>query len=164
MTTSIAVPCPLPSHRPVLRRLVDILPAIAPATPEPLRATAPPADDPAASLLAERVVRAMVETLGGRRPTRQLATMLRPDLLASLASLQVTAEPLQPRVRKVVARPQSPGVVEAVAVVTLSTGVRALAARFEKPMEDQGARWQCTALQLRLTAGDLAARHRCQPR
>jgi len=40
--------------------------------------------------------------------------------------------------------------------VTLSTGVRALAARFEK----HGDRWQCTALQLRLTIGDLKARRK----
>jgi hypothetical protein len=61
-------------------------------------------------------------------------------------------------VRKVLARPQAPCVLEAVAVVTLSTGVRALAARFEEHAEEGGRRWRCTALQLRLTAGDLAIR------
>lgn len=160
VTTSIAEPCPQRPQRPVLRRLADILPVRAPATPEPLPISALPAPDPAASILAERVLRAVVETIGGRRPAQQLSTMLRPDLLASLTSLQATAAPLQPRVRKVVARPQGPGVVEAVAVVTLSTGVRALAARFEKPLNDQSARWRCTALQLRLTTGDLTSRRR----
>lgn len=160
MTTSIAEPCPQRPQRPVLRRLADILPVRAPATPEPLPISALPAPDPAASILAERVLRAVVETIGGRRPAQQLSTLLSPDLLASLTSLQSTAAPLQPRVRKVVARPQGPGVVEAVAVVTLSTGVRALAARFEKPLNDQSARWRCTALQLRLTTGDLTSRRR----
>ncbi len=164
MTTSIAEPCPQRPQRPVLRRLVDILPATAPATSEPPAAITLPADDPAARLLAERVLRAVVETLGGRRPAQQLSTMLRPELLASLMSLQATAAPLQPRVRKVIARPQGPGVVEAVAVVTLSTGVRALAARFEKQLDDHGARWRCTALQLRLTTGDLASRQRYRQR
>jgi uncharacterized protein DUF6459 len=162
VTTSIAEPCPQRPQRPVLRRLADILPAAAPATPEPLATTALPAPDPTASILAERVLRAVVEVIGSRRPAQQLSKILRPDLLASLTALQATAAPLQPRVRKVVARLQGPGVVEAVAVVTLSTGVRALAARFEKPRDDQGARWRCTALQLRLTTGDLAfcRRHR----
>jgi hypothetical protein len=54
--------------------------------------------------------------------------------------------------------------VEAVAVVTLSTGVRALAARFEKHLDDHDARWRCTALQLRLTTGDLATRRRYRQR
>jgi hypothetical protein len=106
----------------------------------------------------------VVETISGRRPAQQLSTMLRPDLLASLTSLQATAAPLQPRVRKVVARPQDPGVMEAVAVVMLSTGVRALAARFEKQLDEPGARWRCTALQLRLTTGDLASSRRCRQR
>lgn len=164
MTTSIAEPYPQRPQRPVLRRLVDILPATAPVTPEPLPTTALPAPDPTASIVAERVLRAVVETISGRRPAQQLSTMLRPDLLASLTSLQATAAPLQPRVRKVVARPQGPGIVEAVAVVTLSTGVRALAARFEKHLDDQDARWRCTALQLRLTTGDLATRRRYRQR
>lgn len=164
MTTSIAEPCPQRPQRPVLRRLVDILPVTAPATLEPFAISAPPAPDPTASILAERVLRAVVETISGRRPARQLSTMLRPDLLASLPSLQATAAPLQPRVRKVVARPQGPGVMEAVAVVTLSTGVRALAARFEKQLDDHGAHWRCTALQLRLTTGDLASSRRCRQR
>jgi hypothetical protein len=131
---------------------------------EPLATTALPTLDPTASILAERVLRAVVETIGGRRPAQQLSTMLRPDLLTSLASLQAMAAPLQPRVRKVVTRHQGPGVMEAVAVVTLSTGVRALAARFEKHLDDHGARWRCTALQLRLTAGDLASHRRHRQR
>lgn len=164
MTTSIAEPCPPHSQRPVLRRLVDILPSAVPVALEPPPAFVLPAADPAASLLAERVLRALVEVLGGRRPAQQLSTILRPDLFASLASLQSTVAPLQPRIRKVVARPQGAEVVEAVAVVMLSTGVRALAARFEKQADAHGCRWQCTALQLRLTAGDLATRRRFQSR
>ena len=100
MTTSIAEPYPQRPQRPVLRRLVDFLPATAPVTPEPLPTTALPAPDPTASIVAERVLRAVVETISGRRPAQQLSTMLRPDLLASLTSLQATAAPLQPRVRK----------------------------------------------------------------
>jgi hypothetical protein len=149
LTTSIAEPRP---HLPVLRRLVDILPAASPATVTLPPATAPPATDPAASVLAQRVLRAAVEILGGRRPARQLSAVLGPDLLAYLMSLQVTAGHLEPRVGKVLAQQHPGGILEAVALVTLNTGVRALAARFEK----HGDRWQCTALQLRLTAGDLA--------
>jgi hypothetical protein len=100
------------------------------------------------------VLRAAVEVLGGRRPARQLSALLRPDLLAYLVSLQESAGHLEPRVVKVFAQQHPGGVLEVVALVTLSTGVRALAARFEK----QGSRWQCTALQLRLTTGDLATR------
>lgn len=155
MTASIAEPRP---QLPVLRRLVDILPTPTPTpTPTPATATLPPAaalpaTDPTASVLAQRVLRASVEVLGGRRPARQLSAVLGPDLLAYLVSLRCSAGHLEPRVGKVLAQQHPGGVLEAVALVTLNTGVRALAARFEK----QGSRWRCTALQLRLTTGDLA--------
>jgi hypothetical protein len=136
---------------------VDILPAAAPTTPEPPpTALLPP--DPAASVLAERVLRAAVEILGGRRPAQQLSAVLRPDLLTYLVSLQAAAGHLEPRIRKVLAQQYAAGTLEAVALVTLNTGVRALAARFEKHLDDHNSRWQCTVLQLRLTAGDLATR------
>jgi uncharacterized protein DUF6459 len=144
----------------VLRRLVDILPAAEPVTAEPLPVRTPLATDPAGLLLAERVLRAVVEILGGHRPARQLSTLLRPDVLDHLATLRETAGHLQPRVRKVLAQQQAVDALEAVAVVTLNTGVRALAARFDKHSD----RWQCTALQLRLTTGDLAVRRPHRPR
>ena len=106
------------------------------------------------------MLRAAVEILGGRRPARQLAGILGPELLNHLVSLQTVAGPLQPRVRKVLAQQQGSGALEAVALVTLRTGVRALAARFEEHVDAGGSRWRCTALQLRLTAGDLAVRRR----
>ncbi|MBV8542567.1 MAG: hypothetical protein JO364_12115 [Pseudonocardiales bacterium] len=168
MTASIAEPCPEPprhtvpqtaqpqtAHRPVLRRLVDILAAAPATTPEP-PPTALAVSDPAASVLAERVLRAAVEILSGRRPAQQLSAVLRPDLLTYLVSLQVAAGHLEPRVRRVLAQQHAADALEAVALVTLSTGVRALAARFDK----HGSRWWCTALQLRLTTGDLRAPRR----
>lgn len=164
MTTSIAEPHSQLSHRPVLRRLVDILPPAAPATPRPAPATPQPptatvpAANPAASVQAERVLRAVVEILGDRRPARQLSAVLGPELLTYLATLKAVAGHLEPRVRKVFARQQADGVLEAVALVTLNTGVRALAARFEEHTDEGGRRWQCTALQLRLTTGDVATR------
>jgi len=115
-------------------------------------------DSRSASVAAERVLRAAVEILRGRRPAKQLSAVLSPDLLTYLVSLQVTAGHLQPRVRKVLAQQHAGGALEAVALVTLSTGVRALAARFDK----HDCRWQCTALQLHLTPGDLAT-HRGRP-
>jgi len=157
LTTSIAEPRP---HRPVLRRLADFLPPPMPSTPQaaPTTAQPAPAANPAASVLAERVLRAAVEILGGRRSLRQLSPVLSPDLLAYLATLQAVAGHLQPRVHKVFAQQQAAGVVEAVALMTLSTGVRALAARFEEHVDERGRRWRCTALQLRLTSGDVAIR------
>jgi hypothetical protein len=153
LSASIAEPRPQLSHRPVLRRLVDIVPSPAPVTFEPPQPTTLPAADPAASALAERVLRAAVEILGGRRPAQQLSAVLRPDLLTYLASLQVATGHLEPRVRRVHAQQHAARALEAVALVTLNTGVRALAARFEKQSD---GKWQCTALQLRLTTGDLA--------
>jgi hypothetical protein len=108
----------------------------------------------------ERVMRAAVEIIGGRRPARQLSAVLRPELLTYLIALQAAAGHLQPRVHKVFARQPGAGALEAVALVSLSTGVRALAARFEIRPGDPGARWRCTALQLRLTPGDMAVRRR----
>ncbi|MGH3771613.1 MAG: Rv3235 family protein [Pseudonocardiaceae bacterium] len=163
MTASIAEPYPeLPPqtapqivHRPVLRRLVDILPATPAAPPEPPLTTLP-VPDPAAAVLAERVLRAAVEILSGRRPAQQLSAVLGPDLLTYLVSLQGAVGHLEPRVRRVLAAQHAANALEAVALVTLSTGVRALAARFDK----QGDRWRCTALELRLTTGDRRARRR----
>lgn len=160
LTTTITEANPQRSQRPVLRRLVDILPAAEPVTAEPPPVSAPLATDPGAPVLADRVLRAVVETLRGRRPAHQLSALLRPDVLDYLALLQETAGHLQPRVRKVLAQQHAVDALEAVAVVTLSTGVRALAARFDKHSD----RWQCTALQLRLTTGDLAARRPHRPR
>lgn len=154
MTTSIAEPRPQQSQRPVLRRLADILPTTAPVTTAPPAVTALPATDPAAPVLADRVLRAVVETVRGRRAARQLSRVLSTDVLDSLPSLQAAAGHLQPQVRKVIAQQHAVDVLEAVAIITLTTGVRALAARFEKHSD----RWQCTTLQLRLTTGDLAAR------
>jgi hypothetical protein len=155
LTTNIAEPRP---QLPVLRRLVDILPAASPAVATIGRPPAMvlPAIDPAASVLAEQVLRAAVETLSGRRPPQQLSPVLRPDLLTYLVSLQLTAGHLEPRVCKVFAQQYAGGALEAVALVMLNTGVRALAARFEK----HSNRWQCTALQMRLTTGDLKARRK----
>lgn len=167
MTGSITEPCcpHLPS-RPVLRRLADILPTPPAAVPQAATAVppaSPPAPDPTAPAQVERVLRAVVEILGGRRPARQLSAVLRPDLLAHLVTLQAVARHLQPRVHKVFARQQGAGTLEAVVLVTVRTGVRALAARFERPPNGTDTRWRCTALQLRLTAGDLAVRHRGRP-
>ncbi|MDQ3762540.1 MAG: Rv3235 family protein [Actinomycetota bacterium] len=159
MTTSITEPRPQLSRRPVLRRLADILPPSAPATLEPPPVISLPAADPAASIFAERVLRAAVEILGGRRPAQQLSAVLRPDLLTYLVSLQAKVGALEPRMRKVLAQQQTASTLEAVALVALNTGVRALAARFEK----HGSRWRCTALQLRLTTGDLSTQHRRRP-
>ncbi len=163
LTMSVAESCPPLPYRPVLRRLVDILPAVAPATVTPPLPTALPAPDLAAPVLAERVLRAAVEILGGRRPARQLSAMLPPELLAYLVSLQLTAVHLEPRMRKVLAQQHTCGTLEAVALVTLNTGVRALAARFDQQANDHGSRWRCTALQLQLTTRDLATRRARRP-
>ncbi|MGB6226906.1 MAG: Rv3235 family protein, partial [Pseudonocardiaceae bacterium] len=101
MTASIAESYPELPQRPVLRRLVDVLPAATPATVTLPPATALAAADPAAAVLAERVLRAAVEILGGRRPARQLSAVLGPDLLRYLVSLQMTAGHLKPRMHRV---------------------------------------------------------------
>ncbi|HEY2723763.1 MAG TPA: Rv3235 family protein [Pseudonocardiaceae bacterium] len=161
MTRSIAEPRPHPpQHRPVLRRLSEILPPPQPPEhPPPPPTTAPPQADPSAPAQVARVLHATVELLGGRRPAAQLAAVLRPDLLAYLVAQHRMTGRLQPRVRKVLTRQQSAATLEAVVLVTLTTGVRALAARFERPADGDG-RWRCTALQLRLTTGDLIANRR----
>jgi hypothetical protein len=154
LTTSVAEACPQQSRRPVLRRLADILPSPAPVITASPPVTMLPATDPAAPILADRVLRAVVEMLRGRRAARQLSRVLHPDVLNCLPSLQAATGHLQPQVRKVLAQQHAVDALEAVAIVTLTTGVRALAARFEKHND----RWQCTTLQLRLTTRDLAAR------
>lgn len=160
----ITGPCPPPTRpwRPVLRPLADVLPAAPPvalerADPGPV---SPHPDDPLAGAVAQRVLRAAVEIVGGRRPARQLATVLRPELLTYLAGLRAAAGHLCPRLVVVRSQQPAPGVLEAVAVVAVHTGVRALSARFEAPVQARPASWRCTRLHLPLTRGDLAARHR----
>lgn len=161
MTRSIAEPRPHSPGGPVLRRLADILPPPCPAAapqPAPVAERVP---DPTAPAQVERMLRAAVEILGGRRPARQLAGVLGPELLNYLVSMQATAGPLQPRVRKVLTRYEGAGALEAVVLVALRTGIRAMAARFEEHTDAaSSSRWRCTALQLRLTTGDIAARRR----
>jgi hypothetical protein len=176
LTTSIAeLPFPMP-RQPVLRRLVDILPAtpatgapptVTPTAPDPAVSDSAGPDsagpDPAGAVVVERVLRAAVEILGGQRPAQQLSGVLRPDLLTYLVSLRRVAGHLEPRLRKVLVFQHAAGTLEAVALVTLNTKVRALAARFEQHTDHHASRWQCTALQVRFTAGDLAARRTRRP-
>ncbi|MGH3979078.1 MAG: Rv3235 family protein [Pseudonocardiaceae bacterium] len=160
--TAPSCPPPAPPWRPVLRPLADILPATPPPGIE-LPAQEPASlhpVDPLAPAMAERVLRAAVEIMDGRRPVRQLAPVLRPELLTYLAGLRTVAGHLGPRLHVVRSQQPAPWVLEAVAVVALRTGVRALAARFEARMDERGAQWRCTKLHLPLTRGDTAARRR----
>jgi len=81
LTTSIAVsrphaqPLPHLSPRPVLRRLVDILPRVAPVLPDPPPA-APPAADPGASVVAERVLRRLVAVEQHRGKQHQIRSII----------------------------------------------------------------------------------------
>ena len=110
--------------------------------------------------LADDAMIATVAGAGGRRPAGQLAAVLRPDLLTYLVGPRSAAGHLQPRLRRVLTQRQSTGALEAVALLTLNTGVPALAGPFEPLPGGSGNRWRCTALQLRLTSGDLAAHRR----
>lgn len=162
MTRSITEPT---FTRPVLRRLAEVLAA----QPEPdigaQAGTGPVRHEPAslhrldaaAPAMADRVLRAATEILCGRRAPEQLATVLRPDQLAYLVGLRAATRPLRPRVQSVYTQQPAPGVLEATAVVVLRTGVRALSARFEIHVGTDKARWQCSALHLPLTRGDVAA-------
>lgn len=173
MTSSIAEPT-APTARPVLRRLTEVLAAQAATDADPVAAgtdaTATtdsdtahtePASlhrfDRAAPAMADRVLRAAIEIVCGRRPVEQLATVLRDDQRNYLIGLRAATGKLRPRVRSVHSQQPSPGVLEANAVIVLRTGVRALSARFEVQIGTGGARWQCTALHLPLTRGDVAA-------
>ncbi len=144
-------------RRPVLRPLAEVLPdLVAPVTAPVPALPAPPPPDPRAHVMAERVLRCAVEIVGGRRPAHQLAPVLCPALLDYLAALHGAAGHLRPRVRTVHTQQPTPGVLEAAAVVVLSTGVRALSARFERP-SGPDARWRCTVLHIALTRGDLVS-------
>ncbi|MGI9064200.1 MAG: Rv3235 family protein [Pseudonocardiaceae bacterium] len=151
-STAAAPAAAPPPRRPVLRPLADVLPGRTPpvesARPDP---TPPPPPDPHVQAMAERVLRGAVEIVGGLRPPRQLATVLRPALLEYLVGLR--GAHLAPRLCSVRAQQPVGGVVEAVAVVALRTGVRAVCARFERP--PGSARWRCTALHVTLTQRDV---------
>lgn len=158
MTSSIAGTPPVTTtsrpRRPVLRPLADVLPDLAvPAVALAAALPVPPQPDPHARAMADRVLRAAVEIVGGRRPPHQLASVLRPVLLDYIMGLRRAGVPqLRPRVRSVHSQQPVPGVLEATAVVVLHTGVRALCARFE---QTTATRWRCTVLHLTLTRGDL---------
>jgi len=164
MTSSIAGTPSVTSNsllrRPALRPLADVLPDLG-TPPVALAAVlpAPPQPDPHARAMADRVLRAAVEIVGGRRPPHQLASVLRPVLLDYVIGLRRAGIPhLRPRVRSVHSQQPVPGALEATAVVVLHTGVRALCARFEQVT---ATRWRCTVLHLTLTRGDLTI-HRGQ--
>lgn len=182
MTRSIAEPtAPVAPARPVLRRLTEVL---ASQTPSGAAGTQLGADtdvtgtaapgigaagsessslrriDPAAPAMADRVLRAAIEIVCGRRSVDQLAAVLRPDQLHYLIGLRVAAGRLRPNIQSVHSQQPAPGVLEATGVVVLTTGVRALSARFEMCVVTGGTRWRCTALHLPLTRGDVAAARR----
>lgn len=167
MTRSITDPTA--PTRPVLRRLADFLaaqPGLPTDTPDrdtggTRPASGPPrGTDPAAPAMADRVLRAAVEIMCGRRPVEQLAAVLRPDQLRYLVGLRGAARLLRPNIQSVRSQQPAPGVLEATGVVVLRSGVRAMSARFEVHVTTGGARWQCTALHLPLTRGDVTAARR----
>ncbi len=178
MTRSIAEPtAPATPARPVLRRLAEVLatraePSTAPVGPG--TDTTGPADpvtaateatslrriDPTAPAMADRVLRAATEIVCGRRAAEQLAAVLRPDQISYLVGLRGAAGRLRPHIQSVHSQQPAPGVLEATGVVVLRTGVRALSARFEVHIGTDGGRWQCTALHLPLTRGDVIAARR----
>lgn len=162
MSGCTAAAVPVPPQAPVLQELAQYLPQSA-APPEPPRAPVVPLleRDPDGPVLATRVLRAAVEILGKRRPAGQLAAVVLPRTLDQLTELRDRIGHLQPRLHRVLTTQPGPGVLEAVAVVVLNTGVRALAARFERPRPGSAdAGWRCTHLQMRLTAGDVATTRR----
>lgn len=116
--------------------------------------------DPVAPAMADRVLRAATEIMCGRRAAEQLATVLRPDQLSYLIGLRSAARQLRPHIQSVHSQQPAPGVLEATGVVVLRTGVRALSARFEVHVMTGGVGWQCTALHLPLTRGDITAAQR----
>lgn len=146
---------PVQRSRPVLRRLVEVLPppaVDAVAVPPP----APHRGDPAAARSADRVLRVAVEVVAGHRPAGQLEAVLAPSVRSRLRWLRRSAGHLRARVLSVRCQQCVPGVLEAVAVVATTAGVRALVARFEQVVDDGGSRWMCTVLDLKLTPRDYA--------
>lgn len=150
---------PVQRGRPFLRRLVEVLP---PPAVDPPALRPPPAHrgDPDAARAADRVLRVAVEVVAGRRPVSQLEPVLAPSVRSRLRWLHRTAGHLRVRVLTVRCQQPTPGVLEAVAVVETCNGARALAARFQQVVDGTGDRWACTALDLKLTAGDQCARRR----
>ncbi len=177
MTRSVAEPTtPAEPARPVLRRLAEVLAAQAEHNTATGRSgTDAPGDaaglagsesaslrriDPVAPAMADRVLRAATEIMCGRRAAEQLATVLRPEQLSYLIGLRSAARQLRPHIQSVHSQQPAPGVLEATGVVVLRTGVRALSARFEVHVMTGGVGWQCTALHLPLTRGDITAAQR----
>lgn len=167
MTRSIAEPtAPATPARPVLRRLAEVLAAQVDGAADAVNGAAGPEPaslhriDPTAPAMADRVLRAATEIVCGRRAAEQLAAVLRPDQIRYLIGLRGAAGPLRPHIQSVHSQQPALGVLEATGIVVLRTGVRALSARFEVHIVTGGARWQCTALHLPLTRGDVIAARR----
>ena len=128
----------------------------------PFPATAPAARVPTQTSLVDRgglpdpvtwgriILTAVLETLAGRRPFRQLAGYLSPAVHNGLLSAdtdQVARQRTWARVANVrsirLCEPAG-GVAELAAVVQTGPRVRAIALR----LEAHGGRWRCTRLQL----------------
>jgi len=107
----------------------------------------PPTTEQATALVTT-IVRALLEVLEGRRPTRQLAPMLGPEVLDRLETLMsLSARRIGHnglRLYKVRVCLPHASAIEGCAVVRAGHRFRALALRLEL----DSTRWKCTALRV----------------
>lgn len=94
--------------------------------------------------VAAAVVRRLLEVLDGRRPARQLGTVLVPRVLSKLEATPRTTTGGGLRLRTVHVCLPGPATIEACAVVQAGRRCRAFALR----LEQTGTSWKCTALHI----------------
>jgi hypothetical protein len=120
------------------------------ATPTPGRPV------PVATLPAKQLAQAIIETVGGTRPFRQVILATTEQVQAQIKGLiQLLRTDGKPRVQRILASPVSPDVVEVTVIAGFGPRTRALAMRFEhlaaRPsgpgLEPRPARWLCTDLE-----------------
>lgn len=142
----------LPDARPPHGRLDRRLPFEVPR-PRPVWKPAPPRprDLPAPGPWGRRLLIGMIETAAGRRPLRQLATLLSPSVTRGIGTdFERSAKSGTPHwlhrasVRSLRVAEPAQGVAELCATVDTGGRIRAVAMR----LEEHHGRWQCTRLQL----------------
>jgi hypothetical protein len=90
----------------------------------------------------------LAETLAGSRPARQLTPWTTERARGHIRRLgPLLAASQEPRIRRIVARTPSSGVVEMAVVVRFGPRVHALALRMERGNNSPGTAWQCTAIE-----------------
>lgn len=135
----------------------DVVDSAIPAAVRPAPAATPPdSADTSGTAWTRQFAQAIIETVAGTRPFRQIIPATTERVQAQIRGLiQLLRTDGIPRIQRVLASPVTPDVVEVTVIAAFGPRTRALAMRFEHLAARQSApgllprpaRWLCTDLE-----------------